>query len=512
MANFNGEHVTKLTQLYNMLMGLWNSAKGLFATQAELTRVEQSIPDAQVQSDWDETDTDSKAYIKHKPNIPEMQVQSDWTETDTSSKAYIKHKPENLVQDASYVHTDNNFTTAEKNKLSGIEAGAQVNVQADWNQSNSSADDYIKNKPENLVQDADYVHTDNNFTTAEKSKLEGIEAGAEVNVQADWNQTNSSADDYIKNKPENLVQDASYVHTDNNFTTAEKNKLSGIEAGAEVNVQADWSQSDTTADDYIKNKPSNATITTDGFMSAADKTKLNGIAAGAEVNVQSDWTQNDTSADDYIKHKPELYGLISGTGINLELNESEQVVISANNDPQVQSDWTETNTSSKAYIQNKPSFAAVAYTGSYSSLTGKPDIRNVPDVASADNGKVLTAEYSGGVGSYSWQVAPISLPPSTSSDEGKTLVVDSNGDPSWDIIQSDWSQSDNTANDYIKNKPTNMPLKAGNRITFAYVDDQLEISAAAASQVQADWSQADSSAIDYIKNKPSIPVIGTITL
>lgn len=33
----------------------------------------------------------------------------------------------NFVSDANYVHTDNNYTTAEKNKLSGIAAGAQVN-------------------------------------------------------------------------------------------------------------------------------------------------------------------------------------------------------------------------------------------------------------------------------------------------------------------------------------------------------------------------------------------------
>lgn len=33
----------------------------------------------------------------------------------------------NFVSDASYVHTDNNYTTTEKNKLSGIAAGAQVN-------------------------------------------------------------------------------------------------------------------------------------------------------------------------------------------------------------------------------------------------------------------------------------------------------------------------------------------------------------------------------------------------
>lgn len=36
--------------------------------------------------------------------------------------------PANLVQDASYVHTDNNYTTNEKDKLSGISAGAQVNT------------------------------------------------------------------------------------------------------------------------------------------------------------------------------------------------------------------------------------------------------------------------------------------------------------------------------------------------------------------------------------------------
>ena len=42
----------------------------------------------------------------------------------------------------------------------------------------------------------------NSGITADKvNKLDGIEAGAEVNVQADWNQTTDTADDYIKNKP-----------------------------------------------------------------------------------------------------------------------------------------------------------------------------------------------------------------------------------------------------------------------------------------------------------------------
>jgi len=51
----------------------------------------------------------------------------------------------NTVVDASYVHTDNNYTTTEKSKLAGIAAGAEVNVNADWNA--SSGDAQILNKP-----------------------------------------------------------------------------------------------------------------------------------------------------------------------------------------------------------------------------------------------------------------------------------------------------------------------------------------------------------------------------
>lgn len=41
----------------------------------------------------------------------------------------------------------------------------------------------------------------------------------------------------------------------NDYTTEEKEKLTGIEAGAQVNIQSDWEQTDETAMDFIKNKP-----------------------------------------------------------------------------------------------------------------------------------------------------------------------------------------------------------------------------------------------------------------
>lgn len=56
-----------------------------------------------------------------------------------------------------------------------------------------------------------------------------------------------------------------------------------------------------------------ATQSDNGLMSATDKTKLDGIQAGAEVNVQSDWSQSDSTADDFIKNKPTIPSITTTT-------------------------------------------------------------------------------------------------------------------------------------------------------------------------------------------------------
>lgn len=85
-------------------------------------------------------------------------------------------------------------------------------------------------------------------------------------------------------------------------------KLAGIEAGAQVNVATDLSYtastrllaSSTGAD---VNLPE-ATTALPGLMAAADKAKLDGVAAGAEVNVNADW--NASSGDAQIQNKPTI--------------------------------------------------------------------------------------------------------------------------------------------------------------------------------------------------------------
>ena len=66
------------------------------------------------------------------------------------------------------------------------------------------------------------------------------------------------------------------------ITGAQTTKLAGIAEGAEVNVQADWNQATTTADDYIKNKPS--------IPTAADGSETK-VTAGTNISITGSGTE-----------------------------------------------------------------------------------------------------------------------------------------------------------------------------------------------------------------------------
>ena len=63
------------------------------------------------------------------------------------------------------------------------------------------------------------------------------------------------------------------------FTSEEKEKLAGIAEGAEVNVQADWNETDNNSDAFIKNKPT--TIAGYGITDAYTKEEVDGKLTGA---------------------------------------------------------------------------------------------------------------------------------------------------------------------------------------------------------------------------------------
>lgn len=101
-------------------------------------------------------------------------------------------------------------------------------------------------------------------------------------------------------------------------------------------------------------------------------------------------------------------------------------------------------------IQNKPEFATVATSGDYDDLTNKPTI---------------LVQWFGTQQEY--DAIQVKDPNVVYNIEGS------------DNVQADWNQSDTTADDYIKNKPT-IP----------------------AAQVNSDWNSA--SGVSQILNKPAM--------
>lgn len=135
-------------------------------------------------------------------------------------------------------------------------------------------------------------------------------------------------------------------------------------------------------------------------------------------------------------------------------------IISAIPSENVQADWTETNSTDPSYIQNKPDLATVATSGSYNDLSDKPTINNVPAVMQNDAGKVLTASYRGGVGSYSWETGG-------GGGGGTTYAAGDAIDLTNDTISVKYNKGLEITTD---NK---LQLKVGKGLTFD--DDTLEV-------------------------------------
>lgn len=88
-----------------------------------------------------------------------------------------------------------------------------------------------------------------------------------------------------------IVKDANYIHTDNNFTNELKNKLNGIEDGAEANTV-----------DSVNGKTGTVTITLNelGGIASTEKGANNGVATlGADGKVPS--SQLPSYVDDVVE-------------------------------------------------------------------------------------------------------------------------------------------------------------------------------------------------------------------
>lgn len=335
-----------------------------------------------------------------------------------------------------------------------------------------------------LVDDTNHTHKF--VTAAQITKLNGIAAGAEVNVQSDWDQTTTTADDYIKNKP-TLATVA---------TSGSYNDLSNKPTIPAAQVNSDWNATSGVA--RILNKPTIPTATSDltndsGFITntvnnLVNYTPTTGLAEVATsgsyndledkptipaAQVNSDW--NSDSGVSQILNKPALATVATSGSYN---DLSNKPIIPA---AQVQSNWTQSDNTKVDYIKNKPSLATVATSGSYNDLSNKPTIPTVNNATLTiqKNGttvKTFTANASSNV------TANITVPTKTSD------LTNNGADNTSTYVEADELATVATSGSYndLSNKPT-IP----------------------AAQIQSNWTQTNTTSKDYIKNKPNLATVAT---
>lgn len=100
---------------------------------------------------------------------------------------------------------------------------------------------------------------DGYMTSTDHTKLTGIATGAQVNV-IEGVKLDGAADVLPLTSKVATIPNAS-ANGNGLMTSSDFSKLSGIEANAQVNVQADWAETDNTSDAYIANKPTNLAAT-----------------------------------------------------------------------------------------------------------------------------------------------------------------------------------------------------------------------------------------------------------
>ena len=128
-------------------------------------------------------------------------------------------------------------------------------------------------------------------------------------VQSDWAESDTTSAAYIDNKP-----DLSVYATTSAMTSALADKQDTLTAGTNVS---------------ITNNVISATDTT--YTAGANITISSGVISAAS-QVNADWSETDTSDPSYIENKPDLVDIVAGPGIVVDNPDGNTLRVSAETD------------------------------------------------------------------------------------------------------------------------------------------------------------------------------------
>ena len=244
-------------------------------------------------------------------------VQSNWSETDTSLDSFIQNKPFNTVGNGLEVVSNALRVDLDGTTISRGSAGISVTTPVTGIYTGQTATgsytvpirDSGNTTTKFLREDGDWVvPTDTNTTytfsdTANNGTSLGVDfttTGTTITATVDASSINT---DTTYTAGTGITLTGTEFSVTNPFTDADETKLDGIAAGAGVNVQSDWNQATTTADDFIENKPFNTVG--DGLEVSSDalRVELNGSTlarASGGISVADGGVDTTQLADDAV--------------------------------------------------------------------------------------------------------------------------------------------------------------------------------------------------------------------
>lgn len=329
-------------------------------------------------------------------DVPANAVFTDTVYDDTAIQAAVANK---VDKETGKGLSTNDYTAAEQTKLAGIETGAEVNVQSDWSEANSSSDAYIQNKPTlaTVATSGDYDDLSNKPTiptvptnVSDFTNDAGYQTASDVSsaISGKANTadlaTVATSGDYsdLSNTPtipsntSDLTNDSGFITTSALPTNTSDLTNNGAD-GTSTYVEADELATVATTGAYsdLSGAPTIPTDTSDltngaGFITSvpiASSATLGGIKVGSNLSIAQDGTLSATGGSTIT-----VDSALSTTSENPVQN---KVITNALGD--------------KA---DSSSLATVATSGSYNDLSNKPTIPTATSDLTNDSGFVSTSD------------------------------------------------------------------------------------------------------------------------
>lgn len=218
---------------------------------------------AQVQSDWNETNTSSAAYIQNKPTIPPgVIVDQTYNASSTNAQSGVAVAEALSTIPVAPTYSEGDGIDITNNVISADVDGTTIGIDSTTHKIKSLQT--IPTKTSDLQNDSGFI-TSSALPTVNDATLTIQKNGSTVDTFTANSSTNKTVNIAVPTKTSDLQNDSGFITS----------------ADIPAQVQANWNESNSSSAAYIQNKPTIPTV--DHTYNASSTNAQSGVAVASAV-------------------------------------------------------------------------------------------------------------------------------------------------------------------------------------------------------------------------------------